>query len=111
MTNVIDFFSRRPITTVQDMDVNDLSSEEGVYIGNIGKDNALAFRSIIAVIENMAVKMQALMDEFNEMEDIHIENTVRTISMLDAEDKFDPEIHELSVSEGGHVWVVDIKPE
>lgn len=112
MTNVIDFFSRRPLASKQDTEENDRStSEEGLYIGNIGKNNAAAFVSIIAVLERLSEEIMALSEEFAEYDTLHYDNTERIVTMLKAVNKFDHATQQLMVSEEGHVWIVPKEDE
>lgn len=101
---IYDFASRRPLESAQDTEANE--KVDGTYIGNIGKENAQAFRSTLAVLESLAQRISDLTDEMDDIGGVHYGNVEYILQLLNKEESFDIENEDLMVGENGHVWIV-----
>lgn len=109
MSNIIDFFSRKPVR-LQDTESNDKEAkDEGVYVGQIHEVNAEMIRNVGVVLDIKARQMQELVAEWEELAtDYHnmIDKVVSTLGIQG----YDPTKQKLQVSEDGHCWLVDREP-
>jgi hypothetical protein len=108
---VYDFRSRRPLQTHQNVVENEKEVEGGRYIGNIGKNNAKAFQTTLAVLEGVLERYAEIQDELVEVTNLHVSNMDYVLSMLRYKEQFNEEFDELMVDEKGNVWVVPFQIE
>lgn len=107
---VYDMFTRKDIDEErQDTSTNDnLANDFGKYVGALEKEHSDTIRTNLQRLQAWQEQIDAMINEWEKAYEKHQLTVLGALKKLKVSpNDFDPGIHDVFISEDGHVWLVE----